>query len=74
MSSVSAPAMGEPRAPGPRRPGLMLAVLLAGQFMVNVDIAVVNVAARPSGRICGRPAAPSNWSSPGTRWRTPSCW
>ncbi|MCP9969239.1 hypothetical protein [Actinomadura madurae] len=41
---------------GPRRPALMLAVLLTGQFMVNVDIAVVNVAApsihgdlRPSG-------------------------
>ncbi|MGW2309595.1 MFS transporter [Actinomadura luteofluorescens] len=56
MSSVPAPVTGEPRAPGPRRPGLMLAVLLAGQFMVNVDIAVVNVAGpsvrqdlRPSG-------------------------
>ncbi|SFO22618.1 Predicted arabinose efflux permease, MFS family [Actinomadura madurae] len=41
---------------GPARPALMLAVLLTGQFMVNVDIAVVNVAApsihhdlRPSG-------------------------
>ncbi|TDD66385.1 MFS transporter [Actinomadura darangshiensis] len=30
--------------PEPRRPALMLAVLLTGQFMVNVDIAVVNVA------------------------------
>ncbi|WP_433475227.1 MFS transporter [Spirillospora sp. CA-142024] len=28
----------------PRRPGLMLAVLLTGQFMANVDIAIVNVA------------------------------
>ncbi|MGI5205966.1 MFS transporter [Spirillospora sp. CA-108201] len=45
-----------PSTTGPRRPALMLAVLLAGQFMVNVDTAVVNVAGpsvredlRPSG-------------------------
>ncbi|MEV4006208.1 MFS transporter, partial [Actinomadura sp. NPDC049753] len=60
MSSVPPPATGEPPAPGPRRPALMLAVLLAGQFMVNVDTAVVNVAGpsiredlRPSGGALG---------------------
>ncbi|MEU9867543.1 MFS transporter [Actinomadura sp. NPDC048021] len=60
LSSTSPPTTGETSRTGPRRPALMLAVLLAGQFMVNVDTAVVNVAGpsiradlRPSGGALG---------------------
>ncbi|GAA4383425.1 MFS transporter [Actinomadura verrucosospora] len=60
MPSTPPPTTGETSRTGPRRPALMLAVLLAGQFMVNVDTAVVNVAGpsiradlRPSGGALG---------------------
>ncbi|MEU9840151.1 MFS transporter [Actinomadura sp. NPDC048032] len=60
MPSTSPPSTSGTSRTGPRRPALMLAVLLAGQFMVNVDTAVVNVAGpsiradlRPSGGALG---------------------
>jgi len=50
----------------------LLAVLVAGQFMANVDIAIVNVATPSIHReLHTPPAARSSSSCPGTSSRSP---
>ena len=48
----------------------LLAVLVAGQFMANVDIAIVNVATRPSTGTCTPRVARSSSSCPDTSSRS----
>ena len=56
------------------RPGLVLAVVLIGQFMAVLDASVVNVAVPPSTPACAPPAPACSWSWPATSLPMRSCW
>ena len=58
----------------PVRPGLVLAVVLIGQFMAVLDASIVNVAAPSIHAACTPPARACSWWWPATPSPTRCCW